>query len=152
MKLTAKNDIIKLQDDNGKEIDLGAILNIEVDVGDSNTAQVLTAKIEVALTGLYIEGHSELFNEDVKIFSICPMCGKLNCNCETRNEIRSSVTLGVRKLSDGKAYGLINKVRAIIDLSKEITNKIMLQRYIVKDELSYEVVHIDGEPQLTEFK
>ena len=152
MKLIAKNDIIKLQEDNGKEIDLGAILNIEVDVGESDVEQILTAKIEVALTDLYIEGHSELFNEDVKLYSICLICGQLECNCEGRNNVRSNLTAGVRRLSDGKAFGLIQRAKAIIIPGEE--NKILLQRYLVDENSTnpYDVLKINGEPQLTEFK
>ena len=162
MKLTAKDDIIKIQDDKGNEIDLGDILNIEIEVKSpswkedvsSAKKRVLTVKIEVALTDLYVEGHSELFDEDVKMFTICSNCATIGCDCKERNDIKTNMLVGVRKLSDGKAYGLIDKARAVLVPNEK--NKIMLQRYkTVQTEdpyNQYEVLVIDGEPQLTEYK
>jgi hypothetical protein len=109
MQLKTENGSLHLYNDNGDFQVIDGIKSIKFSA-DSDQEVPLQAVIEVMLTTIDVIIPCEGLNQDIKVFNICPICGKkkIECLCKQSN-FANTVELCVRDEHD-KAFGYVQSI------------------------------------------
>lgn len=147
---TDSNGDLQIYDNYDNLVNINYVKSIDIDFGSCSEVSIVEATIKLTLSAVDIKGFCKGLDKNLKVFSICPECGKKRNDCEHSADTTPLLNQHiVVRDEENKALGYIQTIKIYQD---EKTKPIIsIKKYIRNESTDKVEVDENGEPKLFEY-